>query len=162
MAKSDMYLSLESKGGAVKGEAHAAGHKDEIEIFEWSWGMTGSQALGGKGQAVKTALSEIRFGKRADRATTQLMSVMRNNDPVTKATLTVCKAGTNPPVEYLSITVKKGRITSFTIGTEGVDSPFMVENFSIAFEEIEVKYAPQQETGSKNAQLVFNANVGAG
>lgn len=162
MGKSDMYLSLDSKGGAVKGEAHAVGHKDEIEIFEWSWGMTGSQALGGQGRTVKTALSEIRFGKRADRATTQLMNVMRNNDPVNKATLTVCKAGTNPPVDFLIVTVKKGRITSHTIGTEHVDSEFIVEHFAIAFEEIEVKYAPQQEVGSKGGQLVFNAVVNAG
>lgn len=162
MGKSDMFLSLESKGGAVKGEASAPSHKDEIEIYDWSWGMTGPNALGGKGQQVRTAMSEIRFGKRADRATTQLMSVMRNNDPVTKATLTVCKAGTNPPVEYLIVTVKKGRITSHTIGTENVDSEFIVESFSIAFEEIEVKYAPQMDTGSKSGQLVFNARVDLG
>lgn len=158
MAKADIFLKLEA-GGPVTGESNAPDHKDEIEIFEWSWGMTGSQALGGKGQAVKTAMSEIRFGKGCDSATTKLMTVMRNNTPVTRAVLTVRKAGVTPPVEYLIVTVKKGRITSHSIGTRAPGDAELVEQFSIAFEEIEVKYATQMTTGSKSAQSVFSANV---
>jgi type VI secretion system secreted protein Hcp len=160
MAKADIFLKLESSGGPVTGESNAPDHKDEIEIFEWSWGMTGSQALGGSpGQTARTALSEIRFGKGCDAATTKLMTVMRNNAVVTKAVLTVRKAGVTPPVEYLIVTVKKGRITSHSIGTRAPDDPELVESFSIAFEEIEVKYATQLTTGSKSAQMVFNASV---
>jgi type VI secretion system secreted protein Hcp len=158
MAKADIFLKLEA-GGPVTGESNVPEHKDEIEIFEWTWGMTGSQALGGKGQAVKTAMSEIRFGKGCDAATTKLMNVMRTNTPVSRAVLTVRKAGVSPPVEYLIVTVKKGRITSHSIGTRAPGDAELVEHFSIAFEEIEVKYATQLTTGSKSAQSVFSANV---
>jgi type VI secretion system secreted protein Hcp len=158
MAKGDIFLKLEA-GGPVTGEANDPSHKDEIEITEWSWGITGSQALGGKGQAVKTAMSEIRFGKGCDAATTKLMNVLRSNTPVSRAVLTVRKAGVSPPVEYLIVTVKKGRITSHSIGTRAPGDAELVEQFSIAFEEIEVKYATQMTTGSKSAQSVFSANV---
>lgn len=160
MAKADMFLRLEgTRTGVVKGESNVPEHPDEIEISEWSWGMSGSSALGGAGAGVKTALQEVRFGKGTDRSTTQLMSLLRTNEPIKTAVLCVRKAGAVPPVEFLKITIRNGRLTSHTIGTAAPDSPTLVENFSIAFEEIEVAYAPQQSSGAKSAQLVFSARV---
>lgn len=155
MAKADMFLKLDG----LTGEANAPEHKDEIEILEWSWGMTGPSALSGGGPSARTSLSEIRFSKGCDKATTQLMSVMRNNTKVKEARLAVRKAGAVPPVEFMTITVKNGRITSHTIGTETPGNSTLVETFSIAFEEIEVKYTTQQGTGGKSADLLFNATV---
>ena len=160
MAKADMFLRLEGKQtGVVKGESNAPDHPDEIEITDWSWGMSGSGALGGAGAGVRTTLSEIKFGKGTDKSTTALMSVMRANEVVKKAVLTVRKAGSVPPVDYLTITIQNGRITSHSIGNLAPGSPELVESFSIAFEEIEVKYAPQLSAGSKEAQRVFTARV---
>lgn len=160
MSKADMFLRLEGKStGLVKGESNVKEHPDEIEISEWSWGMTGSTGLGGSGGAVKSQMHEIRFGKGTDRSTTQLMSVMRANEPVKKAVLSIRKAGVTPPVEFMQVTILNGRITSHTIGTQNPGSPELTENFSIAFEEITVSYAPQEGSGSKGAQLIFNAKV---
>jgi type VI secretion system secreted protein Hcp len=162
MAKADMFLRFEGKSsGVVKGESNVLEHLEEIEILEWSWGMTGSNALAGAGSSVRVALSEIQFTKGTDRATTQLMSVMRNNEPVKKAVLTVRKAGAVPPVDYLIITLEGGRITKHLIGTEAPGSPVLTEHLAIAFEKIEVKYTPQQSSGSKSAQLTFKASVNA-
>lgn len=160
MAKADMFLRLEGKStGLIKGESNVTEHPDEIEIFEWSWGITGSTGLGGTGTGVKTQLSEIRFGKQTDRATTQLMSVARSNEIIKKGVLTVRKAGTNPPVDYLVVTFQMGRITSFSIGNGTAGSPGMIESFSVAFEEIEVQYSPQLKTNEKGARLTFQARV---
>lgn len=160
MAKADMFLKIEGKStGPIKGESSAPEHPEEIEISDWSWGMTGSTALGGAGAGVKTALSEIRFGKETDRATVQLMSVMRNNEIIKKAVLTVRKAGTLPPVEFLIVTLTNARITSHTIGTVTPGLPALAEQFSMAFEEIEIKYAPQRSSGDKGAQLTFKTRV---
>jgi type VI secretion system secreted protein Hcp len=160
MAKADIFLHIEGKQtGVIKGESNVPEHPEEIEISEWSWGMTGSSALGGAGSRVRTALSELRLGKGTDRATTQLMSVMRNNEVIKKAVLSVRKAGAVPPLDYLTITIENGRITSHTIGTLAPDSPTLVESFSIAFEGIEVNYTPQQGSGSKAAQLSFRTSV---
>lgn len=161
MAQADMFLRLKGKAtGSIKGESNVAEHPEEIEISQWGWGMTGSSALAGGGASAKSALSEISFCKRTDRSTTQLMSVMRNNEVVEEAELSVRKAGTNPPVDYLKVKVKNGRINSFTIGNAAPGSPEMIERFSIVFAEIEVTYAAQSETGAKGADMLFSAEVG--
>jgi type VI secretion system secreted protein Hcp len=155
-----MFLYVEGKStGVIKGESNVPEHFEEIEVAAWGWGMTGSSALGGGGATVRTALSELRITKGVDQATTQLMSVMRNNEPIKKAVLTVRKAGAVPAVDYLIITVLNGRLTSHSIGTETSGSPTLVESLSMAFEEIEVAYAPQQGSGEKGAQLTFSAQV---
>lgn len=160
MAKADMFLKIEGKStGPIKGESSSPEHPEEIEILDWSWGMSGSTALGGAGAGVRSALAEIRFSKETDRATTQLMSVMRNNEVIKKAVLTVRKAGTLPPVEFLVITLSNARLTSLNIGTTTPGSPTLNEQFSMAFEQIEIKYAPQRRTGDKGADLTFQARV---
>lgn len=160
MAKADMFLKIEGQStGPIKGESSAPEHPEEIEILEWSWGMSGSTGLGGSGSGVRTALSEMRFGKETDRATTQLMSVMRNNELIKKAVLTVRKAGTLPPVEFLTITLSNARLTSINLGTVTAGSPSLSEQFSMAFEQIEVRYAPQRKAGDKGADLTFQARV---
>lgn len=160
MAKADMFLKLEGKStGPIKGESTVIEHPDEIEVLEWSWGMTGSTGLGGGGAGVKTALKEIRFGKQTDRSSTQLMSVMRNNEVIKKGVLSVRKAGVSPPFDYLIITFQNGRITSLDLGNTSPGSPTLAEHFTVAFEEIEVRYAPQRSSGDKGAQLSFTARV---
>jgi len=160
MAKADMFLKLEGKKtGVVKGEANAPDHPEEIEVFDWSWGMTGPQGLGGAGATSRVALSEIRISKWTDRATTSLMSVMRSNELIKGAVLSVRKSGVSPPIDYLVISIANGRITSHTIGTATPGKPELVETLSIAFEEIEVKYAEQRSTGSKSAEQTFSARV---
>lgn len=160
MAKADMFLRVEGKStGVIKGESNVPEHFEEIEVSAWSWGMTGSAGMGGRGATARTALSEITFSKGTDRATTQLMNVLRNNETIKKAVLTVRKAGAIPAVDYLVVIIQNGRLTSHTIGNEAPGSPALVERLSIAFEQIEVLYAPQAGSGGKGAQLSFSAQV---
>lgn len=160
MANADMFLSVEgARTGVIKGEANAPDHLDEIEITGWEWGMSGSSALGGGGQSVRTALSELKITKQGDRASTQLMSVMRSNEVVKKAKLSIRKAGVTPPMDYMTITILKGRISSLTIGTASPGSAILVEELSFAFEEIEVAYAEQESSGAGGAQLLFSTQV---
>lgn len=160
MAKADMYLKLTGQAtGPVKGGAMSPGHADEIEVIGWSWGMKGPNALGGAGAAARTSLSELRIVKRVDPASTALMSVMRNNEVVKKAVLSVCKAGGTQAVDYFVITIENGRITALDVGTERNDEPDLLETLSIAFEKIEVNYAGQGATGGKLAKSSFEARV---
>lgn len=160
MAKSDMFLSLTgAKTGAVKGESDVQGHVGEMEILGWSWGMSSAGAFAGAGPSAKTALNELRVTKGVDKASTQLMSVMRNNELIKEAVLTVRKAGVSPPIDYLVITVMKGRITSLDVGTVNPGSPELTEKLSIAFEQIDVTYSPQDSAGGKAAGSTFQASV---
>lgn len=160
MAKADMFLKIDgAKTGVIKGESSVPEHLEEIEINEWSWGMTSPNALGGVGQTATTALSNIRFGKNTDSSTPAMMAVMRTNENIKKAVLTVRKAGANPPVDFLVVTLENARLTSATIGTATPGSPTLVESFAMAFETITIAYAPQLKGGSKGAQNSWRGDV---
>jgi len=160
MAKADMFLFVEGKQtGVIKGELNSPEHPEWIEVMGWTWGMTGSTALTGGGASSRSALNELRISKLADAATVPLMSVMRNNEAVKKAVLTVRKAGANPPVDYFTITIKGGRVTSHTVGNASPGSSELTESLAFAFEEITVTYATQSTLGDKGADLEFNAQV---
>lgn len=160
MSQKDMFLKLESaRAGPVKGEARDPVHEGEMTVLDWSWGMR-SGAMSGAGSAVKTALSELRIVKLADSASTGLMSVMRNNDLVKKAVLSVRKAG-GTAIDYFVVTVERGRITSYEVDSAS-DAAELTETLLIAFEKIEVEYHSQDATGARLAGSTFSADVGVG
>ncbi|ROZ78316.1 type VI secretion system tube protein Hcp [Ramlibacter sp. WS9] len=157
MASGDMFLKLESqRAGVVVGESTDSVHPNQIEVLGWSWGMTTSQTIGGAGAGSRSSLSELRISKLVDTATTSLMSVMRTNDVIKEAVLTVRKAG-GVQIDFLIIKVKKGRITSYDISAPS--GPVVAEEFSIAFEEIEVEYHAQDSKGARKGGSSFVAEV---
>ena len=160
MSNAEMFLTVQgSRTGAILGESDAPDHLEAIEVTGWSWGMTGSSAMGGSGATVRTALTELKVTKQTDRASTHLMSVMRNNEVLNEVKLFVRKAGVTPPMDQITITILKGRITSFSIGNEATGSANLVETLSFAFEEIEVAYASQDSSGAGSAQSMFCTQV---
>ena len=159
MAKGDMVLRMDGKSsGAIKGESNSAAYPDAIDVKEWSWGMSGPSVLGGEGASSRVALSELRITKSVDRSSTALMTVMRRNEQIKKAVLTVRKGG-GMPIDYLTITIERARITAFDIGTVAPDEPELVERLSIAFEKVEISYAAQTSQGGKSAASTFTADV---
>lgn len=160
MALGDMFLKVESATqGTIKGESPDATHPDEIQLVSWSWGMRSNTSLGGAGPTGKTTLNELNVIKRVDSASTALMSAMRNNDKIKKATLTVRKAGLNP-LEYLVVTVEDGRITSMDVdsGHSG-DETEIQERLSFAYKKINVEYKPQGADGQPRGATVFNTEI---
>lgn len=159
MSQKDMFLKLESaRSGPVKGESTDPAHGGEIIIDDWSWGMSSGSTMGA-GASVRTALSELRIVKKTDTASTALMSVMRNNDPVKRAVLTVRKAG-GAAIDYFTLTIERGRITSFEVNASD-DEPMLTETLSIAFEKIDIQYHAQDGKGAKLASCTFTTDIGA-
>ena len=159
MAKGDMFLKLDSaRAGAVKGESNDSVHGGEIDVVGWSWGMGTAEGIGGAGSALKTSLSELRIVKRVDTASPALMSIMRNNDTVKKAVLTVRKSG-GAAIDFFVLTVERGRITQYDIGSSVDVGPELTETLSIAFEKIDVEYRAQDEKGGRKGGSNFTAEV---
>ena len=159
MAQGDMFLKIDgTRQGAIKGEARDAGHKDEIDVLGWTWGMEGNLI---HGQATaKTAVRELKIIKQVDRATTGLMSALRSNEVLKKAILTVRKAGGKDPVEYYSITLEKGRITSLVQQSGiGTDPAALSEEVSIAFSKVAVEYKPQGDDGQFRGATSFEMDI---
>jgi len=160
MAQGDMFLKIESaKQGPIKGESQDQQHKDEIDIISWSWGMAAKTALSGGGASSKATLRELSLVKAVDSASTGLMSAMRNNDLIKKATLVVRKAG-GTPHEYFKITIEKGRITALDVDATNFDSTGqVVETLTLAFQRISVEYVPQGADGQPKGGMLFDAEI---
>ena len=112
--------------------------------------------MGGAGGAPKTALSQLRISKMVDRASTALMSEMRDGGVIKRAVLTVRKAG-GGHIDYFTLTIQGGRITSHEVGASGGSE--LVEQLSIAFEKIEVEYFEQDEKGARKGGTSFTTAV---
>ncbi len=157
MALSDMFLLVDGqRTGPIKGESADKVHAGQIDVLNWSWGMSSAHSMGGAGTGLKTSLSELRVSKMADTASTSLMAVMRNGEIIKKAVLTVRKAG-GVQQDFFTLTIERGRITSYEIGSQS--GPELGEQFSIAFEKIEVQYFEQDATGGRKGASTFHTEV---
>jgi type VI secretion system secreted protein Hcp len=151
-----MFFSVTgAKHGQISGEAHDDKHKNEIEVLGWSWGMQGKPSLGGGGATGKATIRELKITKRVDKASTALMSALRNNEPIKVATLTIRKAG-KTPLEYLIIKIEDGRVVSLDIETsDAADSTALVERVSFSFNKISIEYKPQGPDGNALGSTSF-------
>jgi len=162
MEKDDIFFKIDGgRQGPIKGSSTDAAHKGEIDVFGWGWGMQGnSDAHVSRGS--RTTIHELEVTKRADNATTGLMSALRNNEPITTAVLTVRKAG-GDPLEYLIITLEKARVTSFRIeGGEIGGQPMTVEKVRLAFQKVRIEYADQSSKGGRKGTSTFETEVTPG
>ena len=144
----DMFLSLKgSRSGTIKGEAQDKVHENEIDVVSWSWGMQARSSLGGGLATGKADVRELKVVKRADSASTALMSALRANELITKAVLTCRKSGRSP-LEFLKITLEQARVTGFSIEAGDRDSgPDVFEEVSLSFNKITVEYVAQGPDG---------------
>lgn len=154
-----MFLKVNgSRSGGIKGEANDQAHRDEIDVVGWSWGMRSASAMGGGGTASKTTVESLHVTKEVDAASTALMSVMRNNELLTKVVLTVRKAG-GLPIDYFVVTLENARITSYDVATAGAGSDVLLEKLTFSFQKITAEYVGQDDRGLKRGSMSFTAEV---
>lgn len=152
----DMFLSVKgARSGVIKGESHDTAHADEIDVLSWSWGMQGRATLGGGAASHKAVVRELKIVKRVDSASTALMAALRTNEVITKAVLTLRKAGASP-LEFLKITIEQGRVTGLNIQAgDQSGSPEIVEDLTFTFNKITVEYTPQGKDGQARGGMMF-------
>ena len=152
----DMFLSVKgAKSGLIKGESHDTAHADEIDVLSWSWGMHAQPLLGGGSAGGRAVVRELKIVKRVDSASTALMSALRSNEMITKAILTLRKAGKSP-LEFLKVTIEQGRVTGLTLEAGDEDgSPDILENVVFSFNKITIEYVPQGKDGQARGSTTF-------
>lgn len=155
----DIFLKLKlAKSGPVKGESTDDKHKEEIEITAWSWGIQARTELSTGGRAGKATLKELVISKRVDASSTVFMTALSHNDEVKEALLTVRKAGKGQH-EYLKVTIKNGRVTSYELHTEGGAH---LEEVRFSFDTITVEYRQQLPDGQLGGTMSFTDTWAAG
>lgn len=151
----DMYIKLDD----IKGESKDAGHTNEIDVLSWSWGVAqgGSAQTGGGSGTGKASVSDISFTKPVDKSTPLLFQMCCAGTAITKALLTVRKAG-DKPLEYLKITMNQGIISSVHVGADrGHD--VLTETITLNFASFTYEYTPQKPDGSGDASVVKGYDI---
>jgi type VI secretion system secreted protein Hcp len=151
----DMFFKI----GDVKGESIDSGHKDEIDVLAWSWGVSqsGTTHQGTGGGAGKVNVQDISFTKWVDKASTVLMLYCCNGKHIPEAKLTVRKAG-ETPVEYLIITLNDILVSSVSTGGSGGEDR-LTENVTLNFAKVKVSYSPQKADGTADAAAEMGWNI---
>lgn len=147
----DMFLKLAD----LPGESVDAGHKDEIQVLAWSWGMSqsGSMHMGPGGGAGKANIQDFSFTKYMDKASPNLAFHCCKGSHFGNALLTVRKAGGNP-LEYYKLELTEVLITSIGLGGSGGEDR-LTENITLNFAKWKVTYQPQNSKGEKNGGEVI-------
>lgn len=140
----DCYIKL----GDIKGESMDSKHKDEIQVYSFSWGAAQEVSFGEGtgGGSSKVEISHFNFMKKSDKASPVLFQKCCSGEHIKDALVTLRKAGTSP-VEYLKYKFSDVMIASvqWSGSSGGDDTP--TESVSLAFGKCEVDYQPQGTTG---------------
>jgi type VI secretion system secreted protein Hcp len=154
---SDIFLHAQAKrAGKIKGEAVSEGHKDDISVLSWSWGVASSSSIGTSGTKARRSYKSLVVRKGIDCASTALLNALASNDELREATLTMRKAGEGQQ-DYFRLTLKGARVTSIDMDTDLNGNT--LEVVSISFTEVDIEYRMQQGTGSRGGAYTFNDQI---
>jgi type VI secretion system secreted protein Hcp len=152
----DMFIKIDG----IKGEATDAKHKDEIDVLNWSWGVSNSgsmQSTGAGGGAGKANFQDLSLTKWLDSSSPKLLGASSTGKHLKEALLTVRKVG-EKPLEYLKITLSDCLISSVSTGGAGSEDR-LTEHVSISFAKVKVEYTPQGTKGEALGVVPFGYDL---
>ncbi len=150
MAAVDMFLRLDG----IKGESQDKDHKGEIDVLAWSWGESSGSAQTGRGTLPKVCIQDLSFTKYIDAASPDLIRNSMLGQVIPTAVLVVRKAGENP-VEYVQLTMKNVKVTSYSTGGSGGEDR-LTENTTLHFESMQFQYQKQGPNGAVGDPITFD------
>lgn len=146
--------------GEIAGESSDKRFPNQIDIVDWRWEMTAPSAVGGA-RTARTQMGELKLVKYADKASTALMSVMRSNELLSTAVLSIRKAGGTEPLPFYVVTLSQARITSFSVqsGLSDQGAPTLIENLSLSFKKVTIDYTVQNAEGAGQGAFSFTGEA---
>lgn len=158
-----MVLKLGEGKTEIKGESECDKHKQEIDVLEWSWGLTQS-ASGHHGKGAGSGSADVRdltIKKFVDSASPVLIRECFKGSNQVKAVLTVLKAGGAAPVEMVVMTMTGTVfISSVSTGHPTPDDRY-TETVTLNFSHVKFEYTPQEEGQGKAAAITGEFDIAA-
>lgn len=155
MASVDAFLKLEG----IKGESTDSKHKDEIEILSFSWSAHSSSSMGsgGGGGVGKAVFSDFIIQKKVDLASPKLALISARGDHITKATISIRKAGgAAGQVDYQVYDLEKIYVTGVDI--HGGDGGVFYETLTLSPTKFKWVYKQQNDDGSLGGNTQVNVD----
>ena len=132
----------------IKGDAVHREHPGEITLRSWSWGENQSVAF--KVDSKKSAsvsMEDFKCRAVTGTASPQLFLFCASGKILKTATLTCIKPKNNDFITYLTIELSNVIISEYHItGDDGALLP--VDNFSLSFKKIEMKFSAEKTDGT--------------
>jgi type VI secretion system secreted protein Hcp len=152
-----MAVDIFAKIGDIKGESQDAKHKEEIDVYSWSWGVAqnGTMAAGGGGGAGKASFHDLTFVHNVDKASPNLLKACASGKHIPEATIVQRKAGEGQQ-EYIVVKMTDVMITNVSSSGSGGE---MTESVALQFAKVELEYKPQKADGSLDAGLFFKYDL---
>jgi type VI secretion system secreted protein Hcp len=144
----DYFLKVDG----IEGEATSDGHKNEIDVLSFSYGVTqpGSAAYAGPGSGVGRAqFHDVSITKYMDKASPKLMQACAGGDHKATVVLTARRAGGSQQ-DYLEVKLSQVLFSNYQVSGGGGDS-LPVESLTLNYAKIEFSYWGQDEKGNKGA-----------
>jgi type VI secretion system secreted protein Hcp len=146
----DAFLKIDG----IDGESADKTHPNEIEILSYSWGVenTASAGSGGGGGTGKASFQDMSFTSSLSKAGPALMLACASGRHLPSALLTLRKAG-DKGLEFLKIKLSDCLVSSYQDGGSARDGDLPTDEFSLAFQKIDVMYTSPR-TGEQVEAIV--------
>jgi len=82
-ALAKLFLKLNGPKGPIAGDSRIRGYMGHIEIDDWSWSLQREKPPSGGDKDLVTVPSAIAFSKLMDRASTPMLTAMKDGDDLT-------------------------------------------------------------------------------
>jgi type VI secretion system secreted protein Hcp len=151
-----MGLDIFAKIAGIPGESLDAGHKDEIEVLSFSWGVTHpvSTPVMGGGSASRATFRDLTFVHKIDKASPLLLQACADGKHIQEATISCRKAGQQ---DYLVVKLNDIIVTGVTAGAASDQAGS--ETVSLVFGRMDFQYMPQKADGSLDTGIHFNYDL---
>ncbi len=146
------------KIGTIKGESTDSKHKEQIEVFSWSWGVSNAATVGSGGgsAAGRPSFSDLNFTHRYDRAAPLLWRACAVGQHFPEATLVGTKQGKGAQ-DYLVLKMSDVLVTSASASDSAGGEA--IESVGLKFAKVDVEYKPQKADGSFDASVRFKYDI---
>lgn len=150
-------MSIFMNYDGIKGESTDKNHKDWMDIDQISWGVhrniTSNTATQSDRESANAEISDLTLTRRMDSATPNLFIESCCGKGKT-VVIHLCKTGTGSGTDtYMEYTLKNALITDYTVDAESQGQERPVENVTISFQDVEVKYTPYDDDGNAEAAI---------
>jgi type VI secretion system secreted protein Hcp len=154
-----MSFKIESTEGAIEGEYIE--REGEIEVWEWSWGVThaGTTHHGRGGGQGELRVQDLSFTKPIDKSTPALMRMLIKGISFTEAVLTVRKAsGGDESFDYFKVTLAEGVVSSVT-ARASLGQEQMTEIVTLNFPKFKIEYVSQEAANTPGASVPMGWDI---
>jgi type VI secretion system secreted protein Hcp len=146
-----MAFQVFLKLGDVKGGSADAGHKDEILVNEYSFGVSNTGSVGtatGETRSGKASFSDLTFSAPVSVASPKLMLACASGTHYDTAVLTLRRTGGRGTAQdFLRLTLKTVLVSSYQdAGSTADDVP--TDRVTLAFGAMKIDYTSQNAPGT--------------